>query len=94
MLREKRIEVIKAFIENPNAITAMRMVYSREEDLNMALPCEDADDWNRRCDECVWGSVCHSYRGSGDFKTIPDEEMSAMVLDAMKLLAMYEAKNA
>ena len=87
---ERVIKAIKQFIENPNGENAMRMFGPQKIFLDIT-PCQELDDWNRLCRECIWNPICRHRKVPS---TITDEEMSGMVLEAVQLLAMYEAKNA
>ena len=89
---KKAIRVIKQFIKKPSAGKAVRMVRSR---LNGGLEiymCDVANDKDRFCFDCVWDPVCQVYEVKPD--DVTDEEVSAMVLDAMEMLARYEAEHA
>ena len=91
MLNEKRvIELLKAFIENPSAKNAIKMVRPRVEAMNI-IPCEEANDSGRLCENCVWEPIC---RYGKKVDQITDEEVSSMVLDAMKIVAIREAEHA
>ena len=86
MLDEKVARLVKTFIENPNIENVVWMV-----DAAWRI-CMLEDDATRACSECVWCPVCGSYRI--DRNKMTDEKLSAMLLDAIQVLAMYETKNA
>ena len=90
---KKIVKLIKAFIENPSAESAIgtaRAVASY--DLHMCGVSVDwySHGWEGVCRKCVWKLVCHGREP----KIITDEEVSAMVLDAIRIVTLYEAKNA
>ena len=86
---EEVIEAIKQFIENPNAGNAIETVrVFASYDLYV---CSVSDYWYGFCYECMWESAC---QGCEPEENITDEEVSAMVLDAIRIVAVYEAKNA
>jgi hypothetical protein len=88
MLNERRvIELIKAFIKNPNVESANKLINCNVD----AFMC-NVDDEGRFCRGCVWTPVCWAYKVYPVLVT--DEQISAMVLDAMRILAIYEAENA
>ena len=79
------IEIIKQFIENPNAEnvieTARTLVAQHNFHMCALSGC--------RCSGCIWESACPEYEPDGN---ITDEEISAMVLDAIRTVAISEAR--
>ena len=86
MLRKQRIQSMEKFIENPSIKKAVEVVHSENISLCVAL-----DDRDRPCEGCVWDPVCCI--GTANPDKVTDAELSAMVLDAMQLLAVYEAEH-
>ena len=86
MLNKKTIRLMKEFIENPNTYNAMKASNSK------CYICRVDDEDNRLCAECAWFLVCHIDRV--DLCKITDEMLSEMVLDAIRIVAIHEAKHA
>ena len=86
MIDEKELNrLMKEFIENPSIKIGTKIMSS-----GWCYGCvrEMNEVWDdRSCPECVWYLV-RTARGKG----ISDEMLSTMVLDAMQMLAAYEAK--
>ena len=87
-LIEKKIQLIKVFIDQPSVENAKRAAHSLEND--KLHTCGVSDEWDGPCCECVWEPVC---QWREHYRQITDEMISAMVLDAIKRLAVYEAKH-
>ena len=89
MRDKRRIQLIKEFIENPSVKRAEAMLCNKEEALNILL-CLELADWNECCEKCVWQPICRYGKSANQ---VTDEEMSSMVLDATRALAIYEAEH-
>ena len=106
MLNKRRIQLAKAFVENPSAENAIRMARHHKVNRGLnSLICEVLGDKDRFCRGCAWEPICQlfipSYRVTEKeisamvrADVVTDERLSAMLLDAIQLLAMCEAKNA
>ena len=85
-LIEKKIQLMKAFIDNPSAKRAT------EAGRSSLCMCWVADhDEEVDCMGCAWEPICQMPQA--DPSLLTDEEISTMLLDAIKRLAIYEAKH-
>ena len=85
-LIKEKIQLIKAFIDNPSAKNAIEVGHSR------LCVCWIADYEDVPCTKCIWDIVCKPYRA--DPYSITDKMLAEMLLDIIKRLAIYEAEHA
>ena len=84
---DRIIGLIKEFVKNPSAKKAIETVHS-----GSCIIYEVPGYEEQLCRDCAWEPICQVYNITPD--EITEEEVSAMVLAAMKLLAICEAENA
>ena len=83
---EKKVQAIRAFIDNPCAEKAIEAGHCS------LCMCWIADyDEGQSCEECIWDIACQPY--TVDPASITDEEVSVLLLDAIKRLTIYEAEH-
>ena len=92
MARElvQTMQAMKEFIDNPNIRRAMEAAHS------LLHVCGTSNYRNASCIKCVWYPLCKLYKidiAKAEAE-ITDEMLSEMVLDAVKIVAICEAKNA